>query len=435
MPDTVFVKALTCPPCGLTPNRTRLLMNARGFRLNLSDLYYDSFPPEFQLLLTCAREPWTTRDEARLRSLLQNPLDWDFIERQSRNHGILPLVYRAMSTSMHALVPSTIQEQVRRTFQRHVLWCLLVTARLLEVLRLLESYHIRVIPFKGPVMAQQLYGDISLRQYSDLDILVRPDDLDAAIGVLLTNGFKRLPGSSVSSEDAFLAEPRCHVQLISQDGRLLLELHYDIGYVNLSPRYSSELFCRDVRTSRFEGHAVWTPSPEALLLYLCVHGAAHYWERLGWICDVAWLTHRQELNWDKLWGMAQDAGCREIVFLGLHLAWSLLDAPVPEHALPKGRELRTAEKSARSIVKGWLRRRGRYGVKLTRRLFYLKITDRREDQLQLLTRIVTHPPRAGSIRTLSHAAFFVHLAFRTAQAVARLCFSIGSWLKSGFNSR
>jgi hypothetical protein len=71
-----------------------------------------------------------------------------------------------------------------------------------------------------------------------------------------------------------------------------------------------------------------------MLLFLCVHGTRHYWERLQWICDVAELVRREPaLDWDRLESSAARVGCHRMLRFGLHLAGDLLEAPAPEAVL------------------------------------------------------------------------------------------------------
>jgi hypothetical protein len=67
-----------------------------------------------------------------------------------------------------------------------------------------------------------------------------------------------------------------------------------------------------------------------------VHGSKHLWDRLAWICDVAELVKmRTDLNWSVLLERAVSSGTDSMLFLGLHLANRLLDAPLPEHVEAK----------------------------------------------------------------------------------------------------
>jgi len=48
---------------------------------------------------------------------------------------------------------------------------------------------IEMLNWKGPTLAIQAYGDLSLRQFIDIDTLVKHEDLEKAKAILLENGF------------------------------------------------------------------------------------------------------------------------------------------------------------------------------------------------------------------------------------------------------
>jgi len=63
-----------------------------------------------------------------------------------------------------------------------------------------------------------------------------------------------------------------------------------------------------------------------------MHGSKHCWERLAWICDVAELIRTNPgLRWDEIMSRSDALQIARTVLLGLDLAKSLLDAPLPEH--------------------------------------------------------------------------------------------------------
>ncbi len=87
---------------------------------------------------------------------------------------------------------------------------------------------------------------------------------------------------------------------------------------------------------------------EDLLLILCVHGAKHRWDRLGWICDIAELidSHR-DLDWGRIIVQASRLGSGRILFLGLLLAQNLLGARLPDDILRRSE----AEPQIQALVK------------------------------------------------------------------------------------
>ena len=81
------------------------------------------------------------------------------------------------------------------------------------------------------------------------------------------------------------------------------------------------------------GRKLRTFSIEDTLVMLSVHGAKHFWERLGWILDVAELTAGQPVDWPLTMRIAAKLKSTRLLLLGLYLAHELMDAP------PCGRRL------------------------------------------------------------------------------------------------
>jgi len=88
-------------------------------------------------------------------------------------------------------------ERIRTQFLANAGRNLLLTRKTLKDFKLLESNGILAIPFKGPVLASSLYGNLALRTFSDLDILVVKKDIMKAKDVLLSSGLRW--GSQLSS--------------------------------------------------------------------------------------------------------------------------------------------------------------------------------------------------------------------------------------------
>ena len=67
---------------------------------------------------------------------------------------------------------------------------LLLVGQLLMLLRLFKDNDIPIIPYKGAVLAASAYGDITLREFHDLDFLVQKDHLLKARDLLLSHGYQ-----------------------------------------------------------------------------------------------------------------------------------------------------------------------------------------------------------------------------------------------------
>ncbi|RXM21985.1 hypothetical protein EO238_26195, partial [Citrobacter sp. AAK_AS5] len=76
---------------------------------------------------------------------------------------------------------------------------------LLRLQQLMESHGIRLVPIKGPVLARLAYGDVALRQFEDLDLIVRRPDLVCAVDLLERDGFGLRELSNAVDRPRYLA--------------------------------------------------------------------------------------------------------------------------------------------------------------------------------------------------------------------------------------
>ena len=94
-----------------------------------------------------------------------------------------PLVYQTLS-ERPGLAPAAVFEQLRTRYQLNARKNLKFTAELFRILDCLEANSIPAIPLKGPVLAETVFGDLALRDFSDLDVLVHAHDVLRAKGAL-----------------------------------------------------------------------------------------------------------------------------------------------------------------------------------------------------------------------------------------------------------
>lgn len=246
---------------------------------------------------------------------------WRNFLHLASDHGVLPLLWEC--------IPPELAAELRAEERQRAELSLAFTAELLGVLDVLGSHGIRAVPFKGPAMADALYGGAEFRDCCDLDVLIRRQDARRAIAALAGAGYHTdLPVAAGEAAAYLRARHEIHFQ--GPHG-ILIELHQafvapffslELDYDALWQRMESRLFC---------GREILTLAPADLLLALCAHGTKHCWNRLIWICDVARLlsVHGRRLDWDALVSQAADLGARRMLLLGLAVARRVAGAALP----------------------------------------------------------------------------------------------------------
>jgi len=128
------------------------------------------------------------------------------------------------------------------------------------------------------------YGSIDLRQFVDLDILVRQTDLPR-IAEIFTAGRILSPHTRREGLATGYFQEYEDASSVPRGGRNRRSLE---NYNALFPlRPDEEFFWRRARVVELEFGSVTAIAPEDLLLFICVHAAKHGWVQLGSICDVA----------------------------------------------------------------------------------------------------------------------------------------------------
>jgi len=299
----------------------------------------DERSPEIELLLCCARTQVGDETAEQIRTLADGPLDWTSLSELAHEQMVLPLLYHTLSEVAPNAAPSSVQEQLRDGFRDNTRNNLLLAHELLDLLDLFDQHDISVIPFKGPVAAASVYGDLHLRPFVDLDLLVHPEEVTDARSLLLSQQFeesKPLPPHFDQSGSWYLAltEPASKEQVYVRDSGqeipILVELHWDLPPRHFQHPLDPESVWERLRTVTLRDTRVHAFSLEDTLLYFCIHGALHQWRPLRLVCDVSELLHRHpELDWEWLLDEAERLRSERLFLLGLRLAHELLEAPLP----------------------------------------------------------------------------------------------------------
>jgi hypothetical protein len=349
--------------------------------------------PEIELLLCCARTSSSPETVARIAALLGEHIDWKLVLRMAQEHRVSSLLYWQLSGASPEDVPKDVLDKLRTHFQANQFRNLFLTGELLKLLGELEANGIPAIPYKGPVLATSVYGHLALREFSDLDVLVRKSDVVKAKEVLSYLGYG--PHYRMTrAQEQFLLEYDRQFALLRDDG-CVVELHWTVTprpvYFLLGPEY---LWQRAERAS-LGSRAVASFSPEDLLLILSVHGSTHLWERISWICDIAELVRvAGNLDWEGLMKRASALNCKRMLLLGLVLANDLLDAVLPEEVLHEA-QADAEVKALAADVQGKLfpenaSARDRFEG-LARWLFHFRMIERLRDKLRYCMLRATTP--------------------------------------------
>jgi hypothetical protein len=285
--------------------------------------------PESELLVWCARTHVTEELRTDISSRVQEPMDWGLMLDLAAYHGVFPLLYRNLSTICPSLVPGDTLTKLRQKTQA----CALLNRSLAQELRnLCDAFAERgvpVVPIKGATLALSAYGDLTLRDFSDLDLLIPESAIGAAQAVLFAQGYER-KDLSTDPVEAEHDEGPYHV-FIKKRCLVRVDLQWVMAHQHFAFQLDRPEFWAHRSPVMLGSSTVQVLAPEELLILLCVHGSKHAWEQLKWVCDVAELLRSHpDLDWERIFANATAWRCQRLIHIGLALAHRVLDAPIPE---------------------------------------------------------------------------------------------------------
>jgi Uncharacterised nucleotidyltransferase len=291
--------------------------------------FIDTLGPERQLLLCCARTKMPSDMQAKARALSSRRLEWNRLFSEATEHSLAPLVDRWLGVSTQSFLPPSQIERWKQSIRAKAVSCLSLTAGLLGVLREFNLQGIRAIPYKGPVLAVQAYGDAALRSFDDVDIILRQRDMRRAHEAMRSLGYVQTFPLGLEPGGRGMLIPG-EYKYYSEARDVIVELHTERTLRHFPIAPDLDKYFERTGSIALSGHQVCTFSPEDALVVLSIHGAKDFWGRLLWIADIAELVQSQpQLNWERVAACAESLRARRMLHLALILAVKLLGLSLP----------------------------------------------------------------------------------------------------------
>lgn len=353
--------------------------------------------PEVELLVRCARTELDDETASQIRTLVRQDLDWDYLLEIARQHGVTPLLYKQLTATVESALPNAPRERLRNAFRRSTEHNLYLTSELHRLLARFDQYGIRVLPIKGPVLAQEAYGGISRREFRDIDLLLEKSDVPEAMTFLSEEGYtlstyrhSNTPGEIL--QENTVIDPPLEFGFYQEGNISEVELRWQLGTVTRPLDLSFDALWERRQWATLTGATVQALSPEDRLIVLMVHGTGHYWHRLEWICDVAAVlrTH-DDITWSIVIDRARELRRERDVFLGLLLAVEFTGVDVPAAVLQRARTNRKVASIACDVIRRFVDDPAVEPDSLSKLQFDLEMGEGFLGRLSVLRRAIVNP--------------------------------------------
>jgi Uncharacterised nucleotidyltransferase len=286
--------------------------------------------PEYQLILACARCQPDIQLINQILDSVAAELNWEELIQTASMHGVLPLIYRNLTECVPERIPKAVLGQLMKLYLMNSAHnqCLMVAAQ--DLIQVFAANNIPMMVFKGPVLAEAVYGSIYLRRFSDIDLLVHEKDVPQVRQLLIDLDFHpRLLTGDLQTSD-YLRSRIWDDSFTHAKTQVTIDLHWQLMPDYFPVAFDLAQIWSDRQSVSLQQTELYSLNPEDLLLYLCTHGSKELWRRIIWICDVAeFVKVYPNLPWLVLLERARSLGIERMFLLGLALAHDLLDMAVP----------------------------------------------------------------------------------------------------------
>jgi Uncharacterised nucleotidyltransferase len=270
---------------------------------------------------------------AEIRALAAAPLNWDLLLSDAARHSVTPLLAKQLLAAAADALSVARVKQLKERARAAAVRTLGLAAELIAILNLFRSEGLQAVPYKGPVLAAQAYGDFTLREFVDLDFILRQKDMPKANGLMTSLGYRaKYPWTLRHGTASSLVPGEYNYR--DEGRRIVIDLHTErtLRHFPAPPDIGS--LAQHLVSVSFSGHLIETFAPEDGLPLLCIHGSKDFWERIGWIVDIAELVRAYpRLDWDRVMRRTESLHAQRMLYLGLALAIRFFQLPLPAEIL------------------------------------------------------------------------------------------------------
>ncbi|MCR2802508.1 nucleotidyltransferase domain-containing protein [Paenibacillus soyae] len=288
-----------------------------------------NFSQELRLLLAMLEMEEGSELTFEQWELLQE-IDWHAFIELARHHRVFPTIHLKLQELKTPHIPLFVSGMFQRDYYRNTLQMLALSGEMEQLSSRFADKDIRALFLKGPVIAADLYGDVSLRTSCDLDLLVPMGQLETTEELLISLGYEK--DDYISSVLNDWKWRHHHLTFHHPSKGIKVEVHWRLNPAPSKEPSFDELWSRK-RKSSLISRPIYYLGREDLFLFLVSHGARHGWSRLRWLLDIKKLMN-QRVDWPRLTHLLKKHHYHNIGGQALFLAARLLAAPLKEEMRP-----------------------------------------------------------------------------------------------------
>ena len=258
--------------------------------------------PEDKLILAAAKLNPTATDIQLMYELSLSINDWKYFTENTIQNSVGPLIYHNLSLlNNYSKIPNETKSQLKQTYYKTLSRNMVLYEHYRNAAIAFSAQEIPFIPLKGIFLTEIVYKDFGLRQMSDIDLLVKNEDAERCIKILLDLGYSSseyfLPANF---KEHFLDYSKHLVPMVLNG--VSIEIHVKIHNDNAEYDVNIEDYWNRSVPATIYGTSCQTLSPNDLIQHLCLHLFEHFSTgkiMLYSFCDIAEVlkANKKVIDW------------------------------------------------------------------------------------------------------------------------------------------
>ncbi len=291
---------------------------------------------ELQLLIETCKVSLLEQDDNRLCSLLKNTnINWQRMKNLSAFHKISPVLYDSFRKTNHQ---NPLSSNLQQIALGQTVANMSTNIELAKILSHLQKENIRILPYKGLIFLKEFYQDKPLREISDLDLVIHPDDAKKALLYLVKNGYKmyhRSPKEWISLahqiDDTLAAHGLHEITLekkLDNGFNISIDFHWGFIYSFLPYNLDINVFFKETKSTKINHTICQTPSDKILLMMLILHhGGRDCWVNFKLLADLMmfYKSQKEDYDWQAAIDFAENLKLKKALLTGFCLLEKYFD--------------------------------------------------------------------------------------------------------------
>lgn len=302
-----------------------------------------SWTKEDRLLLYYCRSEIDNSIKNKIVETERKGIDWVCFLKKAKDNGISAYVYSNLNKNKKSSpnIPVDIYEQLKRDYYLNALKNTLIFTVLGKFLESLKKVGLQVIVLKGGALAETIYGNMAVRPMSDIDLLIKKEDLLSVDKQLNMLGYRP---SDISVNDIDFSSAYLTTLDYRSSSKNSISFHIHWHFINSS--VPNESYIQNVKIERIWQDAekaciangeTFVMAPHHLLIHLSEHAlrVMHSFNRYSYFCDIDRVIHfyKDRLNWESLIRDSFHFKLDRMVYLSLYFTAVFLNTKIPKDVL------------------------------------------------------------------------------------------------------